>query len=100
MKEGFTEGRDGDELIDDPDRIEGYRAIGLADGFIIGSEAEQLKAWTYLVTSGRAWELEGWFVRRAIELLATDKITVNRKVLPVWVRAEVDRQRRFAGSVH
>ena len=70
MDEGFIQGVNGDVLIDDPDRIEAYRAVGLADGFINGSQAEQLKAWTYLVESGRAWELKGWFTRRAIELLA------------------------------
>lgn len=98
MTEGFIEELDHDVLIDDPDRIEGYRAVGLADGFIRGSEAEQLKAWTYLVASGRAWELGGWFARRAIELLAAGKIKISRNVLPVSVRNEVDRQRRLASS--
>lgn len=100
MREGFIESRDGEALIDDPDRIEGYRAVGLVDGFIKGSEAEQVKAWTYLVESGKAWELQGWFASRAIELLAACKIKVNRKRLPLWVRDELARQkRRLANSV-
>lgn len=98
MEEGFTEGVDGDVLLDDPDRIEGYRAVGLVDGLIAGTQAEQLRAWTYLVESGRAWELKGWFARRAIELLATRMIKVRRQ-LPKWVRDEVDRQQRLTSLV-
>ena len=98
MDKGFIQGVNGDVLIDDPDRIEAYRAVGLVDGFIRSTQAEQLKAWTYLVESGRAWELKGWFTRRAIELLATRMIKVKRQ-LPAWVSDEVDRQRRLASSV-
>lgn len=32
-REGFEDSPDGDVLIDDPDRIEQYRAIGLAEGY-------------------------------------------------------------------
>ena len=99
MDEGFIQGVNGDVLIDDPDRIEAYRAVGVADGFINGSQAEQLKAWTHLVESGRAWELEGWFTRRAIELLATDTIKVSGQ-LPKWVSNEVKRRQRLNSSVH
>ena len=74
MPEGFVASQDGDALIDDPDRIEGYRAVGLVVGFIESPEAEQLKAWTYLVESGKAWELQGWFAGRSIELLVSCKI--------------------------
>jgi hypothetical protein len=98
MDEGFIQGVNGDVLIDDPDRIEAYRAVGLADGFIRSTQAEQLSAWTYLVESGRAWELGGWFTRRAIELLATRMIKVKRQ-LPAWVSDEVKRRQRLAGSV-
>jgi hypothetical protein len=98
MEEGFIEGLDHDVLIDDPDRIEGYRAVGLVDGFISGSQAEQLKAWTFLVKSGRAWELQGWFASRAIELLAARQIEVNSELLPQWVRNEVERQRTLAAA--
>jgi len=38
MEEGFIDSADGDALVVDPDRIEGYRAIGLADGLIRGSQ--------------------------------------------------------------
>jgi hypothetical protein len=95
MQEGFIHCNDGDVLVDDPDRIESYRAVGLADGFIRGSQAEQLTAWTYLVESGKAWQLGGWFARRAVELLAEGKIKVSVE-LPQSVRDEVDRQRALA----
>jgi hypothetical protein len=98
MGEGFIQGVDGDVLTDDPDRIEAYRAVGLADGFIGGTQAEQLRAWTYLVESGRAWKLKGWFTRRAIELLVTRMIKVSRKHLPKWVSDEVDRQQRLTSD--
>ena len=97
MQEGFIDSEDGDALVDDPDRIEGYRSVGLADGLITGSDSEQLKAWTYLVESGKAWELQGWFARRAIELLTDRKIEANGKPLPTWVRQEVERRQRLAG---
>ena len=97
MGEGFIQGVDGDVLTDDADRIKGYRAVGLVDGFIKGSEAEQLRGWTYLVESGRAWELGGWFTRRAIELLATRMIKVSGS-LPKWVSDEVDRQQRLTSE--
>ena len=98
MDEGFIQGVNGDVLIDDPDRIEAYRAVGLADGFISGTQAEQLRAWTYLVESGRAWELGGWFTSRAVELLATRMIKV-RTQLPKWVSDEVKRQQRLAANI-
>ena len=98
MQEGFIQGCDADVLIDDPNLIEGYRAVGLADGFIRGSQAEQLKAWTYLVESGKAWQLEGWFARRAIELLADGRIKVSRELLPQAVRDEVDRRQALAAA--
>jgi hypothetical protein len=97
LDEGFIQGVDGDVLIDDPDRIEAYRAVGLVDGFIGSTQAEQLSAWTYLVESGRAWELGGWFTGRAVELLATRMIKVSRQ-LPKWVSDEVKRQQRLASE--
>ena len=96
--QGFIEEPDHDALIDDLDHIEGDRAVGLAEGFITGTQAEQLKAWTYLVESGKAWELQGWFAERAIELLADCKITVRRELLPQSVRDEVDRQQASAAT--
>ena len=46
-----------------------YMATGLAEGFEEGTEAEILAAWQYLVDTGMAWKLQGWFGRQAMALL-------------------------------
>lgn len=42
-----------------------YDAVALAEGFAEGTEEEQLTAWQYLVDTGLAWTLQGWFGRTA-----------------------------------
>ena len=46
-----------------------YQAVGLAEGFIEGTEEEVINAWEYLVDSGMAWTLQGWFGRTAKALI-------------------------------
>lgn len=47
-----------------------FTAIGLAEGFIEAeSEEEVLKAWQYLVDTGRVWHLQGFFGRTAQALI-------------------------------
>ena len=46
-----------------------YEAVGLAEGFIEGTEEEVINAWEYLVDSGMAWTLQGWFGRTAKALI-------------------------------
>jgi hypothetical protein len=49
MKQPTTEGlSDRDELLDDPKRIEQYRAVGLAERLMKGSEEDVLWAWQWL----------------------------------------------------
>lgn len=50
-------------------RMGDYRAVALAEGFEDGSEQEQLEAWQHLVDTGLCWRLQGWFGRRASELI-------------------------------
>ena len=50
-----------------------YEAVGLAEGFIEGTEKEQINAWQYLVDTGMAWTLQGWFGRTA-QMLINDGI--------------------------
>lgn len=50
-------------------QMDDYRAVGLAEGFIDGSDDEQIEAWQYLVDTGLAWRLQGWFGRTAKAML-------------------------------
>lgn len=49
-----------------------YLAMACAEGFCEGEEAtheEQTEAWQYLVDSGLAWTLQGWYGRTAQQLI-------------------------------
>ena len=55
-----------------------YTAVGLAEGFIEADSEEQvIEAWQYLIDTGLAWQLQGWFGRTAAHLISegicTDK---------------------------
>jgi len=49
--------------------LSSYDAVGLAEGFIEGTEEEVIEAWQYLVNTGLAWQLQGWFGRTASDLI-------------------------------
>jgi hypothetical protein len=56
--------------------MDNYRAVGIAEGFeeCEGDETE-LEAWQHLVTTGLAWQLQGWFGRTARALIEQGLIT-------------------------
>ena len=73
--EGFEEFADHDELVDDPGRIEKYRAIGLAEGLQQGSESQVLWAWQWLNDHPEITNrLQEWFAFRVAELKSMGQI--------------------------
>jgi hypothetical protein len=51
ITERFVDSSDRDELLDDPERIAGYRPVGLAEGLMKGSEEDVLWAWQWWATT-------------------------------------------------
>ena len=50
--------------------INSFNAVGIAEGFIEAESEEQvIEAWQYLIDSGLAWKLQGWFGRTANQLI-------------------------------
>ena len=55
-----------------------YQAVGIAEGFIEAtSEQEVIEAWQYLVDTGLAWQLQGFFGRTAKTLIENGIIKVG-----------------------
>lgn len=49
-----------------------YLATAYAEGFLEGEDASvqnQIIAWAYLIETGMCWSLQGWFGRRASDLI-------------------------------
>ena len=50
--------------------MDSYTAVGIAEGFIPSESEDQIiEAWQYLIDSGLAWKLQGWFGRTASRLI-------------------------------
>lgn len=55
-------------------------AVGIAEGWIEAeSEEEYIEAWQYLVDSGLAWKLQGWFGRTAKHMIDEGVIAIKNK---------------------
>ena len=60
--------------------MDSYTATGLAEGFVeTDDENKIIEAWQYLVDTGLAWRLQGWFGRRATELIKAGIIDPARE---------------------
>ena len=49
--------------------ITDYQAVGLAEGFIEGTEEQIIESWQYLHDTRLAYKLQGWFGRNAQALI-------------------------------
>ena len=50
--------------------MENFEAVMLAEGVEeASSEEELISAWQQLIDTGLAWSLQGWFGRRATDLI-------------------------------
>ena len=57
-----------------------YMAVAIAEGFCEGegaSREQQIEAWQYLIDTGMAWTLQGWFGRTATALIEQGICTVK-----------------------
>lgn len=47
-----------------------FMAIGIAEGFIEEpDEKKVIEAWQHLVDTGMVWQLQGWFGRKATQMI-------------------------------
>jgi hypothetical protein len=47
-----------------------YEAVGICEGMTEPENEEQyIEAWQHLINTGLAWTLQGWFGRRAVEMI-------------------------------
>lgn len=55
--------------------MDAFTATGMAEGWLDATEEQQIEAWQYLVDSGVAWQLQGWFGRQAVAMIDEGLIT-------------------------
>jgi hypothetical protein len=71
-----------------------YLAVGIAEGFEEAESKEQvLEAWQYLIDTGMAWKLQGWFGRTASHLIGQGHCLEPD---PARVQAHLDAEIREA----
>ena len=65
-----------------------YTAVGLAEGFIEADSQEQvIEAWQYLIDTGLAWQLQGWFGRTAAHLISEGICTDNTRAVQAAINS-------------
>jgi hypothetical protein len=65
-----------------------YTAVGIAEGFVeAGSEEQVIEAWQYLIDTGLAWQLQGWFGRTAAHLIGEGICTDNTRAAQAAIQS-------------
>lgn len=65
-----------------------YTAVGIAEGFIEADSQEQvIEAWQYLIDTGLAWQLQGWFGRTAAHLIGEGICTDNNRAVQAAINS-------------
>tara|TARA_R110000824_G_scaffold299618_1_gene487684 strand:- start:179 stop:580 length:402 start_codon:yes stop_codon:yes gene_type:complete len=49
--------------------LSNHDAVGLAEGFVEGSDDQRIQAWQQLIDTGLVWQLQGGFGRTAMSLI-------------------------------
>lgn len=62
-----------------PFKLTPYTAVGLAEGFVEGTEEEVLAAWQYIEDNGLAVNLQGAFGRKLEELKNAGLVTTKKE---------------------
>ncbi|MDP1909757.1 MAG: hypothetical protein Q8K85_15770, partial [Hyphomicrobium sp.] len=62
-------------------RMNAYEAVMIAEGVEEADEKTQLEAWAWLIKTGMCWRLQGWFGRRANDLINGGIISKDGEVL-------------------
>eukprot|EP01050_Picozoa_sp_SAG11_P017740 SAG11_NODE_2592_length_3188_cov_24.688795_2_plen_61_part_00 len=52
--------------------MELLKAVQIVEGDIESTEKELIEAWQWLIDEGHVWRLQGWYGRRAIELIEAE----------------------------
>ena len=61
-----------------------YEACSIVEGFCVEegpTQGEELQAWAYLIETGAAWTLQGWYGRRANEYMEMGYISSKGEIL-------------------
>lgn len=77
--------------FEDGIEITNYLATAYAEGFCEGdgaSAVDQLRAWAWLIKTGNAFLLQGFFGRNAASLIERD--IINRDGIINWTKIECD----------
>ena len=57
-----------------------YQAVGIAEGLVESeSDEQEIEAWQYLIDTGMAWTLQGYFGRVAEALIEQEICTPQTK---------------------